>query len=317
MTTEPTVTRSQDNSLVGIGAGLVAIVIAGYVCSWAGFSQPTATSVMGLALGVPAAVEFRMKSRHRDVEADIERIQRGELHRPVGLVVMLLAAAIVLLDSAMGLLIVGVSEAQKRLVSAGVMNRNTAEVVLSPLFGVTLLSLGLCIFLIACYASHYLRKRPYFWTATAVACAWAIREIVLLALRSTREVKSVVKDAYGSLPSVLAAEVFVSFGFLVVCMVGAWLGRRYHDAFLAKKLARVQGKVSIATPPTLNPDASQNPTPRVATVVTRSSDVPAMPENRRTGDQFRKIERLAQLRAAGALTEEEFQAKKAELLARI
>jgi hypothetical protein len=40
MTTGTAASRLQDNSLLGIGAGLVAVVAAGYVCNLAGFSQP-------------------------------------------------------------------------------------------------------------------------------------------------------------------------------------------------------------------------------------------------------------------------------------
>jgi hypothetical protein len=90
MTTEPAALGLQDTSLLGIGSGLVAAVAAGSVCKWAGLPDPATTSVTVLAMGVPPAVELKMKSRRRDTNVDIARLQRGELRRPVGLVVMLL-----------------------------------------------------------------------------------------------------------------------------------------------------------------------------------------------------------------------------------
>jgi hypothetical protein len=44
---------------------------------------------------------------------------------------------------------------------------------------------------------------------------------------------------------------------------------------------------------------------------------PSPPHNLPTRDPFEQIEKLAQLRDTGALTEEEFQAKKTEILGRI
>jgi hypothetical protein len=109
------------------------------VCKWAGLPDPATTSVTVLALGVPPAVELRIKSRRRDTNVDIARIQRGELRRPVGLVVILLAAAIVLLDSAPGIMIWGISPVLSRL------EDNTAKVVGGPLLGTTPVIVGMCL----------------------------------------------------------------------------------------------------------------------------------------------------------------------------
>ncbi|HME78421.1 MAG TPA: SHOCT domain-containing protein [Mycobacterium sp.] len=335
MTTGPAASRLQENSLLGLGGGLVAIVAAGYVCTWAGFSQSTTTSVMGLAIGVPAAVELRMKSRRRNTDVDIARIQRGELRRPVGLVVMLLAAGIVLLDSGFALLMVGVSSLQQHVVSWAKIAVSTANVVFGPLTGILMAIFGMCLFLISSYASHYFAKRPYLWTATAVGCALAVREVVvvLLGFKSGSQMRSLARVAYGSLAGMLAAEVVASLGILFVCMVGAWLGRRYHDEFLAKKLAHMEGKAAReaakqhqSTPQSQttatqasaqDSSAPQNSAPKLVTLVSRPDVLPSAPDGHRTSDPIKQIEKLARLRDAGALTEEEFQAKKTEILCRI
>jgi hypothetical protein len=333
MTAGPATSRLQDNFLAGIGGGLVAIVTAGYVCKWAGVSQETTTGVLALAGAAPPAVGLRIKSRRRDQNVDIARIQRGELRRPVGLVVMLLAAVILLLDSAFGSMMSGISSVLQHLVSAGKIEMGTAR-VLAPVVGVLPVILGMCVFIVASYASHYFAKRAYLWTAAAVGCASAGRELVLLAFSSSGPVKSFVTDTYGSLGRLLAATVVSNLGFLVICLVGVWLGRRYHDEFLAKKLARMertaareaakqqstpqsQPTAMAASAQDSSSSAPQISEPKLATLVGRPNDSPSAPDIHPTRDHFREIEKLAHLRDKGALTEEEFQAKKTEILCRI
>ena len=332
MTTSPQSVRLQDNSLLGIGAGLVAIVAAGYVCKWAGLPPETTTGVLALAGAVPPAAALRIKGRRRDTNVDIARIQRGELRRPVGLVVMLLAAAILLIDSAFGLMISGISSVVNHLVKTGKIGNSTA-VVLGSFAGIFSIGLGVCFFLVASYASHYFAKRPYLWTAAAVGCALAVRELVLIALRSSSAIKSFVRGTVGEFSDLLAITVVVNLGYLVICLAGAWFGRRYHDEFLAKKLARMEGKAtseaakqphsSLQSQTTATQasaqgsNAPQNSAPELVTLVGQPKDLPSAPDNHRTGDHFSQIEKLAHLRETGALTEEEFQAKKTEILDRI
>ncbi len=325
MTTESDAPRLQDNSLLAIGAGVVAAVATGSVCKWAGLPDPATTSVTVLALGVPPAVELKINSRRRDTNVDIVHLQRGELRRPVGLVVMLLAAAIVLLDSAPGIITLGI--ALMRLVD------KFPKVVLAPLLGSLPVIMGMCLFLVASYASHYFATRPYLWTATAVGCAFAVRELVVLAMWSVSSFKSTVSETYGSLTGILVAEVVAYLGgLLFICMVGAWLGRRYHDAFLAKRLARMEGNAASEaadqhqstrqnqTTPTQawaqDSNAPQYSAPKLVTLVSQPNDH-SKPDHHRTLDPLKQIEKLAHLRDTGALTEDEFQAKKSELLSRI
>jgi len=287
MTTRPAASRFQDNSLLGIGAGIIAAVAVGKVCSWAHLDQYTTTTVMGLALGLPAALEVQIQSRRRDANVDIARIERGDLRRPVALVVMLLAAAIVLLHTAFESMTAYIQLALSHLPGAGkIYSNNTAE-VWHGLSILPLTSFGMCLFLVASYASHYFAKRPYLWTATAVGCALAVKELVMLMLRNG------IREKGGSLPGVLVAEVLIYLGFLVICMVGVWLGRRYHEAFLAKKLARMKDKAAREAAK----QHQQNET--------------TPPQD---SDPIKQIERLAHLRDTHVLTEEEFHAALAHVL---
>jgi hypothetical protein len=257
-----------------------------------------------------------LKSRRRDKAADIARIQRGELRRPVGLVVVLLAAVVVLLDSAAGFVRAEIDDFWIRL-----PQRTAGATQALDIFPLT--CLGASLFLVASYASHYFARRPYLWTATAVVCALAIRELVVLMLFNSTLRKSGPLLSYW-----LEAEVPAYLDFLPICMVAVWVGRRYHDAFLEKKLARMQGKTAgqhqfishsqITATQVSAPDsnAAQTYAPKFATFV-GSSDQSSAPDNRRTSDPIKQIERLGHLRDTGVLTQEEFQAKKTEILCRI
>src|SRR5215469_10104678 len=129
MTTRPAASRLQDNSLLGIVAGIVAAVAVGKLCSWAHLDQYTTSTVMSLALGLPAAIALKIQSRRRDANADIARLQRGELRRPVVLVVTVLAAAIVLLHTAFESMTAYIQLALSHLPGAGkIYSNNTAEV---------------------------------------------------------------------------------------------------------------------------------------------------------------------------------------------
>lgn len=313
MTTGPTALPLPNSSILGISAGALAAVAAGSLCKWAELPDPATTSVTVLALSVPPAVELKLKSRHRNTAVEIARLQRGELRRPVGLVVILLAALISLLDSGPGLVTLGIATATKGL------NGDIAKVLMG--FGASLYFVsGMCLLLAASYASHFLARRPYLWTAIAVGCALLIREV-----------KGFIKAMYGSSTVVLLAEaVCYLSGILFVCMVGVWVGGSYREAFLAKKLARTKSKAPEQDPSTpqsqtsaathtlaQGPPAPQDSAPKLATLIGESKDLLSASDGHHTSDPVEQIEKLARLRDVGALTEEEFQAKKTEILVRI
>lgn len=309
MTTGSTASRLQNDSLVGIGAGVIAILIAGSMCSWAKLDQQETTSVMALAIAVPPAVELKIKKRRRDTTIDVARIQRGELRRPVGLMVMLLGAAIVLIDSAVGAAMGSTQSVLEGLGKQGKISDDTKALVVTSSTSFLLMAWGICLFLVACYASQYFATRPYLWTAIAVGWALAIRVAIVLALQSTSAVQAFVTDL-GALSDLLVDVVLANLGYLFICLAGVWLGRRYHDAFLAKTLARMEGKVAEEAP-------DQHSAPLAATLISPPSDPSSALNNHPTTDHFKEIEKLARLHDKGVLTQEEFQAKKSEILDRI
>jgi Short C-terminal domain len=143
---------------------------------------------------------------------------------------------------------------------------------------------SLVAFFSASYASHYLGKHPYRWTVVAAGMAYIIYTIVEATL-------GIGKSLNGWL---LVLDFAYPLTMLIASLAGTWYGRRHHDQFLAKKLARLERK------------AAKQAAKRQSTLQRFTAQ-----------DPFQEIEKLARLRETGALTEEEFQAKKTEILGRI
>jgi hypothetical protein len=266
----------------------------------------TGTLVSG-AGALPAAIEYRLLGRRRNVADEISRIRQGELRRPVGLVVIMLAAAlflaVVMADAAVG-----------------------ARALATSLPGVTLVALtGLIAaalaFFISWYASHYLGKHPYRWTVVAVGGVFIIIEVANL-------------GSFGAgwrFVLYLSSVTFAHSSLVLnASLAGVWCGRRRHDKFLAKKLARLErmaAKEAAKRPEsTLKSQgtgiqasaqdfsAPQDVVPIAVNVVTQPNGSPSSPHDLPVRDPFEQIEKLAHLWDIGALTAEEFQAKKSEIL---
>jgi hypothetical protein len=142
---------------------------------------------------------------------------------------------------------------------------------------------GVCAFFIAAYGSHYFGKRPYLYTSIAFGCAFIYQLLMYL----------VVFEKDGS----SALEILMVFGafnvvYLSFALAGVRVGRNRHAKFLAKKLERIERKASRAAA--------------------------AQQQSKASGpDPLDQLKKLGDLRDAGVVTQEEFQAKKAEILGRI
>jgi hypothetical protein len=315
ITTEPETSPSQKNSLPVIAGGCVAAIIAGYVCSWAGFSQSTTTSVTALALGIPAAVKVRTDSRRGDSTADIARIRQGDLGPPAGLVVVLVAAVIVVLDTAWAEGAGGTLDVAHHVVSARKIETTAASSLMTTLVITESMIMGVSYVLLATYASHYLARRPFLWTATAVGVAFAVRQLVVLAFGPS--LTTDLSAATGiTLADLLANVTLIYLAILCACLAGAWLGTRDHDPFLTRKLARIESKVTTGTT-TRDPHDLDDTGPESATAADSPDDTRSGPDGHQTLDPFIQLAKLTLLRDAGALTTDEFQAKKTEILSRI
>lgn len=184
------------------------------------------------------------------------------------------------------------------------------------------------VFAIGSYASHYLGKHPYLWTAVAVGSFGAFKEILMILginvcnfdLRGWPydvvdffDVRQWPYDRY-----TLFSDLVVTLFLLAACLAGAWYGRKFrHKKFLAKKLARMERKASRGTA------AQHEQQPSTTLDQTSPTDLPAANNTATTAtpasgpDLLEQLKTLKALLDEGALTEEEFQAKKTEILARI
>jgi hypothetical protein len=228
--------RFGKDSLMGIGLGVGLAVVAVLVCTLADAPAAVTGPVTTGAMGIPAAIEYQLAARRRDTAEDAARIRRGKLDRPIGLLVMMfvvvMALALFLVDQGAGYVFDAISA---RIGASHIeLSDSTANVLdvvflgLGPIFAV-----GACAFFIASYASHYLGKHPYLWTAVAVGCAWVIRVLYVLLI---------VEDAVKSLIPILLITFIGHLILLGFCLAGTWYGRRHHDKFLEKKLARMERK---------------------------------------------------------------------------
>jgi hypothetical protein len=205
------------DSLYGMGTGIVCAVIVGGVASKAG-APPQVTSVLASAsLALPAAIEFHLQSRGQTPKAEVAELKAGQTTRPSWAVVGLFAAAIILADSIVGAF-VGAAGGQGYL---------------------PLVAVGAIGFAIANRASHYLGERPYMQTLAAVAIALVVRMIILSMAWSW--IRNAVEFGGGTVDK---GEFMVDavVGYLIMlpfCLAGTWWGRKHHDQWVAKRLAKL------------------------------------------------------------------------------
>ena len=294
MTTEPATSRFSQQSLLGIGASIGAGVVAGLVCYAVKVPPYVQAPVMGGVVGLPAAIDYSLQSRRRDPAEDAARIRRGDLNRPVGLVVTMMAAALILAISlgwALGVLVLVVTTGGTGLV----VKEDLSVQQIAVLAPIILVPCALAFF-IGRYASHYLGKHPYRWTFVAFGCAFVYE--ALWGLFAAVEGQ---QPAGQNLPALFAnfiAIVMVSVIYLWVCLLGTAFGRLHHDKFLANKLVRVERQAA-----------------RAAATQPGAQTAPQQPSQASGPDALEGLNKLAKLRDARVLTEEEFQSKKAEILA--
>lgn len=287
MTNQPVTSRHSENSIAAIATSLVIAVALGFLLSAVHAPDAVQSSALAIAVGLPAAIAYQRQARRRDTTEDAARIGKGELRRPIGLVVAMFGVALFLAYQLLAT-IVGLIAMQFRLenLSQTIDNRPLLFLV----FGVDLLLVGAAFFAISSYASHYLGKDPYLWTLAAGGWGYALSA-------ATNLVGTVLAgefDSFAKLFGAFTGAYIVWAPCLGASLAGTWHGRRHHDKFLAAKLVRMERKAAQQAMPS-----------------------PQTPQSSQAPDLIEQLKKLADLRVAGVLTEDEFQAKKVELLERI
>ncbi len=222
---EPT-SRLNDKTLAGIGASVVAAIVVGSVCTWLEVSSGITSTLTGGAVGVPAALEYRMQSRRRDPELDAARIEQGEFNRPIGLVVVLFIGAVFLIDSLAG----AAKGASFGVLMAFDVNLNpdVAGVIQLILMCVT----AAIVAFVAAFASHYLGAHPYLWVTVSVVIVLAFRLLIVVPFQSPAQLRE-----NWTISNIVLAHAL----FLIGCLIGVRYGRKHHARFLKRKLVRVRG----------------------------------------------------------------------------
>jgi hypothetical protein len=315
MTTQRAVSRFDQRSLIGIGASFGAAFAVGLLCKRVGVTDPVSGTLTAGAASLPAAVAYSLEGRRRNVTDEISRLRQGELRRPLGLVVVMLTAALFAAE----MIGSGITHALRLALRPGVSVWYEINFIFIGLIA------GALAFFTSWYASHYLGKHPYRWTVVAVGVVFILLEAFYAA------------SVHDLPPDYRARALSNAFAFnlmvLNASLAGAWCGRRRHDKFLAKKLARLERKAAKEAGKRPEPtrqsqatgmqasaqdsSAPQELLPNAVNVAKQPSGPPSPPNNALVRDPLKQIEKLAHLRDTGALTEEEFQAKKTEILGRI
>jgi len=313
MTSEPAAARFDQRSVIGLSTSIGAGVLVALVCAQLHVPPGVSGTLTAGAGALPAAIDYSRQGKRRNVTDEISRLRQGELRRPVGLVVVMLTAALFLAE------VIAEVIDHSRALPLPLWLRVETELVFVGLIA------GALAFFISWYASHYLGKHPYRWTVVAVGAVFVLM-VATFAVTihgfTWEDQAHFWSNFFGSNSIMLNAS-----------LAGVWCGRRRHDKFLAKKLVRLERKAakegakrpeptpqSQATGMQASAPDSSAPhdfVPFAMNVATQPNGPPSPPHNLRTRDPLKQIEKLLQLRDIGALTEEEFQAKKAEILGRI
>ncbi|MGY4712631.1 SHOCT domain-containing protein [Mycolicibacterium sp. CBM1] len=294
MSTPPQSSEINQHSLLTIAASIVLATALGFLFNAIHAPDSVQGSVLAVAVGLPAAIAYRRQSMHRDRVEDAAQIAEGQLRRPIALVAPLLISALFLAWTAAAY--VGVR------ILRPVLHSGPG----GSLFGFAI-AWVLCFF-IASYASHYIARHAYRWTAAAAA---VVSVVLLLSFVADPHVQRAHGAELG-LRILLASAAIL--GFVGSCISGTWHGRRHHAEFLKKKLERIERRTAPG-----NGRTSHQQIHRLVTGPPSGDATATQPvgEKATAPDDVRLLKRLAELRDDGVLTETEFQQKKAEILGRM
>lgn len=226
MTGQSQVSRFHEHSLIGISASVGAATLAGLLCAVLGAPTVVQGTVTAGAAGVPAAIEYAVRSKRRDKVTDAALIQQGKLQRPINLVVTMYVAV-----TAVGLFL---AETVLGFVFMAFARATDMGPVGQFLLGcIATVIVGAGGFFLSSYTSHYLGTHPYVWIAVGVAIALVLRWVQVIA-------------EFGINSARIPGAVILYGIFLGFCHAGAWYGLRHHDEFLARKLARMRRSAARA-----------------------------------------------------------------------
>ena len=256
-----------EKSFVGIGLSAVAIFATIWICRAASAPPEVSQTASAVALGVPTAAYYALRGRSRNKKADAAALARGQLDRPAGLVIVLTAAGLLLLDTILG-------------VAGAVFSDVPALDVIVYLVAAVAVVVG------SLFASVRLGSHPYRGILIAVAVALVARLLILASLMST------ALEALGApadFAPVLYVIVIVTYLlYLGLALLGARIGATRRRRYLADRLARLAAThpAEVAAAVANVPEGNS-----ATTTATTAAAAPAAPAGWYSDTELRGIER--------------------------
>lgn len=194
-----------------------AAVITGVVASLANLDPTFSGALVTATGGIPAGIGYYRSRDRRDKKRDLAQLRRGELRRPVPLVVVLVACSLLAWDSISGMLLLPLLAGN------------------SLAFPLVLLVTWVGMFAISMYGGHYLGEHPYRWTAVAVLVMILARIVIVSVFDAT-------SGEQPQLPQLLAT-IWVHIVTLGVAFAGVYFGRQRQATFIAAKASRLASEI--------------------------------------------------------------------------
>jgi hypothetical protein len=233
-------TASVAGQTATFGAGVALAVGVGFVLDRLEVGANVANGVGAAAFGVPPVLALQWHRMRKGQRQELVELGHGSLGRPPLLVVGLLAAAMVLVDSLFGA-IAGAAGAVLAGADADADTIARYSGILS-LFGAVPAFL-VCAYFLARRATYYLARMAALWIAVAIIVMIGIRFIIIAVFAASLRGAGLDVDwvEYIVTFMVLAPIVYV------VCLVGMWRATATRTRFEMGRLIRRLPKPQRAT----------------------------------------------------------------------
>lgn len=213
--------RKSGLALIAVGAA----VVMGLVTSVAKIDPTVSSALVTATGGIPAWIGYYRSQDRRDKKRDLAQLQRGELRRPVPLVVVLIACSLLAWDSIVGAIVLPLI--------AGSAHASSLQLLL-------LLLVEVGVFLICRHGSHYLGEHPYGWTSAAVLVMLVARILMIVVFYAATGQHSLI-------PGILEGA-WAHVVTLGVALAGVYVGRQGQAAFVAAKATRLASEIDGPRP---------------------------------------------------------------------
>jgi hypothetical protein len=214
--------KSLAGALLVLGIGLLTAVASESL----GLSGSVSGVVVSGSVLVPAGIAWEVANRHRSATADIVALSHGILNRPAPLVIVIVAFAILFVDSLLAAM-VGYVAGASIFISGGSSEQLLPAVAAGSFVIVPFVFLA--TYFIARRSAHYLGSHPIRCLIIAVLVYTAGRMLLVgtmavPGLELTLEL-ALTLAAYSAL-------------LLIICVAGAFVARRQHLVYIASRLYR-------------------------------------------------------------------------------